>query len=160
MNNENEEQKNSQKDLAYRLNELINKEQQNKDKNKFRDVSKNHIKRQISKNQKQPLGDKRQDITSHKEMINNHIAKELEFKKTAKSWSIFIFLIISIVIIANLILLLYWNPSHLSDKVLIVLTTVTFANLFTIIALIFRYVFSPIKEMLDYNSNFYTNEDD
>lgn len=160
MNNEKEEQKNSQKDLAYRLNELINKEKQNKDKNQSRYISNNHIKRQISKNQKQPLGDKRQDITSHKEMVNNHIAKELEFKRVAKNWSISIFLCISLIIIANLIILLYWNPAHLSDKVIIVLTTVTFANLFTIITVIFKYVFSPTKEMLDYNSNFYNHEEE
>lgn len=116
--------------------------------------------KQISKNQKKPLGDKRQDIKSHKEMINSQIVKELEFKRIAKIWAIIIFLIISLIIIANLILLLYWNPINLKDKVLIVLIMVTFANLFTIITLIFKYVFSPTKEMLDYNSNFYNHEEE
>ena len=92
-----------------------------KKQNKSKNVPNKHIQRQISKNQKQPLGDKRQDITSHKEMVNNHIAKELEFKRVAKNWSIIIFLCISLIIIANLIILLYWNPAHLSDKVIIVL---------------------------------------
>ncbi|WP_037554525.1 hypothetical protein [Staphylococcus hominis] len=156
MSNNERRSKISQKELANKLNELISKEKQNKSKN----VPNKYIQRQISKNQKQPLGDKRQDITSHKEMVNNHIAKELEFKRVAKNWSIIIFLCISLIIIANLIILLYWNPAHLSDKVIIVLTTVTFANLFTIIMVIFKYVFSPTKEMLDYNSNFYNHEDD
>ncbi|MFQ3902691.1 hypothetical protein ABLV98_05625 [Staphylococcus sp. 50Mo3-1] len=100
-----------------------------------------------------------QDISTHKEMINYQINKDLEFKRIARIWSIVIFLLISLIIIVNLILILYWNPINLDYKVIIALITVTFANLFTIISVVFKYVFSPTKDMLDYNANIYDKEE-
>lgn len=117
------------------------------------------IKKQIEQNEKNPKEDNLQDISTHKEMINYQINKDLEFKRKARIWSIVVFLLISLIIIANLILILYWNPINLDYKVIIALITVTFANLFTIITVVFKYVFSPTKDMLDYNANIYDKED-
>lgn len=116
------------------------------------------LKEQIEKNEKNPKEDNLQDISTHKEMINYQINKDLEFKRKARIWSIIVFLVISFIIVVNLILILYWNPTKLDYKVIISLITVTFANLFTIITVIFKYVFSPTKDMLEYNANIYDKE--
>lgn len=121
----------------------------------YKDITSKSIKKQIERNEKKPKEDNLQDISAHKEMINYQINKDLEFKRKARSVSIYAFLLISLLIIVNLILVLYWNPANLDYKVIIVLVTVTFANLFTIITVIFKYVFSPTKDMLDYNVNIY-----
>ncbi|MDW3920984.1 hypothetical protein ABFV70_06820 [Staphylococcus arlettae] len=117
------------------------------------------LEEQIKKNEKNPKEDNLQDISTHKEMINYQINKDLEFKRKARIWSIIVFLFISLIIVINLILILYWNPTKLDYKVIISLITVTFANLFTIITVIFKYVFSPTKDMLDYNANIYNKDE-
>ncbi|MCE4988085.1 hypothetical protein [Staphylococcus haemolyticus] len=117
------------------------------------------LEEQIKKNEKNPKEDNLQDISTHKEMINYQINKDLEFKRKARIWSIIVFLFISLIIVINLILILYWNPTKLDYKVVISLITVTFANLFTIITVIFKYVFSPTKDMLDYNANIYNKDE-
>lgn len=117
------------------------------------------LEEQIKKNEKNPKEDNLQDISTHKEMINYQINKDLEFKRKARIWSIIVFLFISLIIVINLILILYWNPTKLDYKVIISLITVTFANLFTIITVIFKYVFSPTKDMLDYNANIYDKDE-
>lgn len=126
---------------------------------KHKDNPSRSIKKQIEQNEKNPKEDNLQDISTHKEMINYQINKDLEFKRIARIWSIVIFLLISLIIIVSLILILYWNPINLDYKVIIALITVTFANLFTIISVVFKYVFSPTKDMLDYNANIYDKEE-
>lgn len=117
------------------------------------------LEEQIKKNEKNPKEDNLQDISTHKEMINYQINKDLEFKRKARIWSIIVFLFISLIIVINLILILYWNSTKLDYKVVISLITVTFAKLFTIITVIFKYVFSPTKDMLDYNANIYNKDE-
>lgn len=138
------------------IDELIKEIKHMQVKNKV--GSSRSIKKQIEQNEKNPKEDNLQDISTHKEMINFQINKDLEFKRKARIWSIVVFLLISIIIIVNLILVLYWNPINLDYKIIIALITVTFANLFTIITVIFRYVFSPTKDMLDYNANIYDKD--
>lgn len=141
------------------INDLINKINETNAYHEEKEINNEYLK-QINRNQKTNLIDDKLDIKSHKEIINDQIIKELKFKRKARFWSIILFSIISVIIVSNLALLLYWNPINLSDKVLIVMTTVTFANLFAIIAVIFKYLFSSTKEMLDYNSSFYNHEEE
>ncbi|MBO1222567.1 hypothetical protein [Staphylococcus nepalensis] len=136
-------------ELIERLNKDINQ--------KFK--SSKSLEEQIKKNEKNIKEDNLQDLATHKEMINLQIYKDLEFKRRARFWSILVFLVISLIIVANLILILYWNPTNLNYKIIIVLITVTFANLFTIITVIYKYVFSPTKDMLEYNANIYNKDD-
>ncbi|HDT9275380.1 TPA: hypothetical protein REH32_002465, partial [Staphylococcus pseudintermedius] len=72
-------------------------------------VSKSIVK-QIKINEKQTKEDNLQDIQTHKEMINSHIVKELDFKRKARKVSIASFFIVGLLIILNLALVLYWNP--------------------------------------------------
>ena len=122
------------------------------------DFSRN-IERQIKENEKQLKEDSLQDIQTHKEMINSHIVKELDFKRKARKFSIISFLFVGALIILNLALMLYWNPTKLDYKVIITLVSVSFANLFAIILVVFKYIFSSTKEILDYNSKIYGEKD-
>ncbi|MHB7918989.1 hypothetical protein [Staphylococcus hominis] len=122
------------------------------------DFSRN-IERQIKENEKQLKEDSLQDIQTHKEMINSHIVKELDFKRKARKVSIISFFIVGALIILNLALMLYWNPTKLDYKVIITLVSVSFANLFAIILVVFRYIFSSTKEILDYNSKIYSEDE-
>lgn len=97
--------------------------------------------------------DNLQDIETHRQTINNEIVEEFKFKKQARMASIIVFLNLSFLLVINLLLILYWNPAKLDYKVIIVLITATFANIFAIVTLVFKYIFSPTKDMLDYNSN-------
>ncbi|EGS82353.1 hypothetical protein AXF03_11740 [Staphylococcus aureus] len=110
---------------------------------------------QIKVNEKQTKEDNLQDIQTHKEMINSHIVKELDFKRKARKFSIFTFFIVGFLIILNLGLILYCNPVKLDYKVIITIVSVSFANLFAIILVVFKYIFSSTKEILDYNSKIY-----
>ncbi len=120
----------------------------------------NELLKQILRNEKEDKVDDINDINNHKQTINKKIIEELNFKSKAKVWSIRIMLGISIVIMANLLVVLYWNPLNFDYKIILGLITATFANLFALITVIFKYVFSPTKEMLDYNSSLITNKDD
>ncbi|MCE4963078.1 hypothetical protein BUZ16_00015 [Staphylococcus haemolyticus] len=122
------------------------------------DFSRN-IERQIKENEKQLKEDNLQDIQTHKEMINSHIMRELDFKRKARKFSIISFLFVGALIILNLALILYWNPTKLDYKVIITLVSVSFANLFAIILVVFKYIFSSTKEILDYNSKIYGEKD-
>lgn len=138
------------------LNEILKElEELHSDKDKVKNKT---IDKQIEENEKRVKSDDFQGLETHKEIINKQIVDELEFKKKAKIWSIKTFLVISLIIIINLILILYWNPGHMDYKVIVVIVTATFANLFAIITLIFKYVFSPTKDMLDYNANIYDRD--
>lgn len=122
------------------------------------DFSKSIVK-QIKINEKQTKKDNLQDIQTHKEMINSHIVKELDFKRKARKFSIWTFLIIGFLIILNLGFILYWNPLKLDYKVIITIVSVSFANLFAIILVVFKYIFSSTKEILDYNSKIYEEKE-
>lgn len=109
--------------------------------------------RQIKKNESKEKTDDAEELKDHKEKINGYISKELNFKQIARLASVVGFLIISFIIILNLVLLLYWNPINVSDRVLVVITIATFTNLFALITVVFKYIFSPTKDMLEYNTN-------
>lgn len=117
------------------------------------------IEKQIKDNEKQLKEDNLQDIQTHKEMINSHIVKDLGFKRKARKVSIICFLVIAVIIIANLGIVLYLNPAMLDYKVIITLVTASFANLVAIILVVFQYVFSSTKEILDYNSKIYEDKE-
>lgn len=137
-------------DLLKEINEIEQKSEP--------DFSRN-IERQIKENEKQLKEDNLQDIQTHKEMINSHIMRELDFKRKARKFSIISFLFVGALIILNLALILYWNPTKLDYKVIITLVSVSFANLFAIILVVFKYIFSSTKEILDYNSKIYGEKD-
>lgn len=155
---------NSKDEIKKKIDELYAK---NKNSNKLDDkinqynfkISKNLLK-QISENEKEDKVDDISDIDSHKQIVNKKIIEELNFKSRAKVWAIRIMLGLSIIIILNLLLVLYWNPLNFDYKIILGLITATFANLFALITVVFKYVFSPTKEMLDYNSALITNKED
>ncbi|MCJ1785172.1 hypothetical protein N7L96_12710 [Mammaliicoccus sciuri] len=155
---------NSKDEIKKKIDELYAK---NKNSNKLDDkinqynlkISKDLLK-QISENEKEDKVDDISDIDSHKQIVNKKIIEELNFKSRAKVWAIKIMLGLSIIIILNLLLVLYWNPLNFDYKIILGLITATFANLFALITVVFKYVFSPTKEMLDYNSALITNKED
>lgn len=155
---------NSKDEIKKKIDELYAK---NKNSNKLDDkinqynlkISKDLLK-QISENEKDDKVDDISDIDSHKQIVNKKIIEELNFKSRAKVWAINIMLGLSIIIILNLLLVLYWNPLNFDYKIILGLITATFANLFALITVVFKYVFSPTKEMLDYNSALITNKED
>lgn len=137
-------------DEITQLNKLLDKTQ-NSNSNYISDKFK--YARQIKKNESKEKSDDAEDLKNHKEKINGYISKELRFKQIARLVSVVGFLILSFIIIVNLFLLLYWNPVNISDRVLIVITIATFTNLFALITVVFKYIFSPTKDMLEYNTN-------
>lgn len=155
---------NSKDEIKKKIDELHAK---NKNSNKLDDkinqynlkISKDLL-NQISENEKEDKVDDISDIDSHKQIVNKKIIEELNFKSRAKVWAIRIMLGLSIIIILNLLLVLYWNPLDFDYKIILGLITATFANLFALITVVFKYVFSPTKEMLDYNSALITNKED
>lgn len=155
---------NSKDEIKKKIDELHRK---NKNSNKLDDkinqynlkISKDLLS-QISENEKEDKVDDISDIDSHKQIVNKKIIEELNFKSRAKVWAIRIMLGLSIIIILNLLLVLYWNPLDFDYKIILGLITATFANLFALITVVFKYVFSPTKEMLDYNSALITNKED
>ncbi|QRN90219.1 hypothetical protein JRU67_11715 [Mammaliicoccus sciuri] len=155
---------NSKDEIKKKIDELYAK---NKNSNKLGNkinqynlnISKDLLK-QISENEKEDKVDDISDIDSHKQIVNKKIIEELNFKSRAKVWAIRIMLGLSIIIILNLLLVLYWNPLNFDYKIILGLITATFANLFALITVVFKYVFSPTKEMLDYNSALITNKED
>lgn len=132
------------------LNELLDETQNSNNTFNF---DKLNFTRQIKKNESKEKSDDVEELKDHKEKINGYISKELKFKQIARLISVVGFLSLSLIIMLNLILLLYWNPGNISDKVLVVITIATFTNLFALITVVFNYIFSPTKDMLEYNTN-------
>lgn len=142
-------------------NEMSNYHQsENGESKEAMDKVRSEILKQILKNEKEEKADKVSDIDNHKAIINKKIVEELNFKSKAKGLSIIVMLVISIAIMGNLFVVLYWNPLDFDYKIILGLITATFANLFALIMVVFRYVFSPTKEMLDYNSSLNTSRED
>lgn len=155
---------NSKDEIKKKIDELRakNKNSNNLDDkiNKYNLKISNDLLKQISKNEKEYKVDDISDIDNHKQIVNKKIIEELNFKSRAKEWAIRIMLGLSIAIILNLLLVLYWNPLDFDYKIILGLITATFANLFALITVVFKYVFSPTKEMFDYNSALITNKED
>ncbi|WP_218697336.1 hypothetical protein [Mammaliicoccus sciuri] len=137
-----------------------NHQSENGESKEAMDKVRSEILKQILKNEKEEKADKVSDIDNHKAIINKKIVEELNFKSKAKGLSIIVMLVISIAIMGNLFVVLYWNPLDFDYKIILGLITATFANLFALIMVVFRYVFSPTKEMLDYNSSLNTSRED
>ncbi|WP_323705657.1 hypothetical protein [Mammaliicoccus sciuri] len=155
------------KEIQKRISELRaeneksnNHHSENGQSKEVMDKVRSEILKQILKNEKEEKADKMSDIDNHKAIINKKIVEELNFKSKAKGWSIIVMLIISIAIMGNLFVVLYWNPLEFDYKIILGLITATFANLFALIMVVFRYVFSPTKEMLDYNSSLNISRED
>lgn len=151
----------SDNDLFANLSELQKKLKELNDissyKHSFKSKPKEEYIKQLKINEKLSKKDEKSDFEIHKEEINKEILNEIRYKKKFRNWAVTIFLIISVLLFINLIVSLYWNPLKWDYKVIIALITATFANLFTILALVFTFIFSPTKDMLEYNANLNNN---
>lgn len=88
------------------------------------------------------------------------VVNELHFKRNSRHKSFWALIILTSVLLLNLGAILYWNPTSLSDNIVIAMITATFANVFALIALIFRFIFSPTREILDYTKGISKDSED
>lgn len=138
------------------LNKIAEFNENRNHKTSFYNKEKN-TEKQITKNNQKTLMDDKDEFNRHKEKVYEFIDHEFDFKKKARKISVWAFLILSILMLINLLVILYWNPVSLSDSIILALITATCANIFTIIVLIFKFIFSPTKDMMDYNTQLNNN---
>lgn len=84
---------------------------------------------------------------------------EVVFKRHVRKWSLILLGVIAILMIVNVMVMIYgpnkllFNRLRIPDfdiKLVLAMITATFVNLFAIITLVFKYVFSPTSELLNH----------
>ncbi|EGQ3040398.1 TPA: hypothetical protein I1848_001481 [Staphylococcus pseudintermedius] len=105
------------------------------------------------------------DFYKYKKHLRESTKKQIDFKDNIRGWSLLIFGLITIVLSLNLFVLLYLQGFKIrlfglpisvpeSDtKLLIFFASVTFVNIFGIITFLFKYIFSPIQDILTHNKD-------
>lgn len=116
--------------------------------------------RQIRRNNKGNIADNPDELVRHKSDIYTLLEDEMEFKKNARFVSIIILAALTMLILGNLGLVLYWNPKELGTAVIVSLITASFANIFAIVLFVFKYIFSPTKDIMEYNAKLNNNGND
>lgn len=98
------------------------------------------------------------EFKEHNNAIRDQIIDELKSKKKLRFWSyiIIFFFAFSLMGATWTFLFLKSETAHLS--LLITITIAAFGNLLTLIAIIFRYVFSSTTELTDYAKILLENE--
>ncbi|MBA8777050.1 MULTISPECIES: hypothetical protein [Staphylococcus] len=105
------------------------------------------------------------DFYEYKKHLRESTKKQIDFKDNIRGWSLLLFGLITIVLSLNLFVLLYlqgfktniWglpiSVPKSNTKLLIFFASVTFVNIFGIITFLFKYIFSPIQDILTHNKD-------
>ncbi|PZI18028.1 hypothetical protein C7R28_04370 [Staphylococcus aureus] len=105
------------------------------------------------------------DFYEYKKHLRESTKKQIDFKDNIRGWSLLLFGLITIVLSLNLFVLLYLQGFKTSiwglpitvpksnTKLLIFFASVTFVNIFGIITFLFKYIFSPIQDILTHNKD-------
>lgn len=93
----------------------------------------------------------------HQNFLLTELQNEIEFKRKARIWSISILSAIGLIMLLNIFAMLYFQGSkfmkviavpEFESGIVLAMIGATFANLFAIITLIFKYIFSPTSELM------------
>ncbi|MFK3492545.1 hypothetical protein LOQ69_01855 [Staphylococcus aureus] len=105
------------------------------------------------------------DFYEYKKHLRESTKKQIDFKDNIRGLSLLLFGLITIVLSLNLFVLLYLQGFKTSiwglpitvpksnTKLLIFFASVTFVNIFGIITFLFKYIFSPIQDILTHNKD-------
>lgn len=104
------------------------------------------------------------DLLAYKRAVRKSAINQIDFKDKWRSISIFIFLAFTGLLLCNLFSLIYLSGIKISipvlktytfpkvdSKVILIITTATFVNVFAVILLLFKYIFSPTADLLNHN---------
>ncbi|MCM3638241.1 hypothetical protein M3152_10940 [Sporosarcina luteola] len=94
----------------------------------------------------------------YKNFIMDEVKKEVSFKRKARMVSLILLGTVGVLMIANVLFMLYAPGMKIgkhrvpvfSEQLVLAMITATFVNLFAIIAVVFKYVFSSTNEMLNH----------
>lgn len=89
-----------------------------------------------------------QDEYSEAKVLNKSLQEHLDFKNKWGGWAVIITFIFVLIVLTLLYIIIFTLHDELDVMVLLLLTTVTFANVFTAILLILKFIFSPTKELI------------
>lgn len=97
--------------------------------------------------------------STYKNFMIEEVEKEVKFKSKVRMISLISLGIIGVLMIFNVLVMLYGPGQQISkgymipkfdSKLVMAMITATFVNLFAIITLVFKYVFSPTSELLNH----------
>lgn len=135
--------------------ESLNKDVEN-DKSKTTIPTIESIRLRQGSNEK--IFDEFSSFQEYKKFMYNEVKKEVKFKSDARKWSLIILAIISLLLFINIFVMIYLNGSTIckisfpkfKTEVVMAMITATFVNLFTIVTLVFKYIFSPTKDLMEH----------
>lgn len=108
--------------------------------------------------------DEYDEFKNYKNFMYQEVRKEIQFKSIARKWSLILLAIISGVLFINVFIMIYlngvWILPDIQKEIILAMITVTFANLFTIITLVFKYIFSPTKELMEHANDVTNGKND
>lgn len=95
-------------------------------------------------------------FNNYKEFMLEEVRSEITFKRHARIWSLSILGGLSLFMFVNVFIMIYgggrsfWKISipTFDSKIILAMITATFANLFAIITLVFKYIFSPTSDLM------------
>lgn len=105
------------------------------------------------------------DFYEYKKHLRDSAKKQINFKDKIRWISLIIFGFISLILFANMFVMLYLqglkfnigkipiNVPHYDIKLIIFFASATFVNIFGIIGFLLRYIFSPTKDILKHNED-------
>lgn len=93
------------------------------------------------------------DSQTYQKEIRNSVITQLRFKDKWRKRAIWGFIILTIVLLINLLVLVYGFSQKIDVKIIILFMSLTFVHTFTIIYFLFKYIFSSTDELIKHNKN-------
>ena len=93
------------------------------------------------------------DSQTYQKEIRDSVITQLRFKDKWRKRAIWGFIILTIVLLINLLVLVYGFSQKIDVKIIILFMSLTFVHTFTIIYFLFKYIFSSTDELIKHNKN-------
>lgn len=110
------------------------------------------------KHNKEVVFDDLKEFKSYKNFMFTEVKNEVQFKRKARNWSLTILSALSLFLFINIFVMIYGSGSTIKkitiptfdSKIILAMITATFVNLFAIITLVFKYIFSPTSDLMNH----------
>lgn len=107
------------------------------------------------------------DFKNHQSTVLKALGDEIKFKKHARIWSLVILCGLSLIMFINIFVMIYgqgrsfWGWFSIPEirfEIILAMITATFVNLLAIVNLVFKYIFSPTKELMNHTNELNGNK--
>lgn len=150
-------EKESERELNDLL-ELLDEDEVETDKPTISSYEKNKKLSETLSKRKNEEFETNSQFKRHNHEIRSHIIEELKSKKKVRAISYWVIVVLALLLMGATWTFLFLKSDTAHISLLITVTVAAFGNMLTLVAIIFRYVFSSTTELTDYAKILLENE--